>query len=106
MDLIHLDPLLHLFFLTNHYNSLQLNPRDVYKAEIYVLIYDLYNLGMIIDVCLQLLIDELNQLWSVEEFTYDISRKQESIAFQEIIMVVNCLRKKICQYFAILDDHF
>jgi hypothetical protein len=78
----------------------------VYKAEIYVLIYDLYNLGMIIDVCFQLLIDELNQLWSVEEFTYDISRKQESIAFQEIIMVVNGLRKKICQYFAILDDHF
>jgi hypothetical protein len=78
----------------------------MYKAEIYVLIYDLYNLGMIIDVCFQLLIDELNQLWSVEEFTYDISRKQESIAFQEIIMVVNCLRMKIYQYFSILDDHY
>jgi hypothetical protein len=79
------------FFFTNHYNSLQLNPRDVYKVGIHVLIYDLYNLGMIIDVCLQLLIDEINQLWSFEEFTYDISRKQESIAFQEIIMVVNYL---------------
>jgi hypothetical protein len=63
----------------------------VYKVGIHVLIYDLYNLGMIIDVCLQLLIDEINQLWSFEEFTYDISRKQESIAFQEIIMVVNYL---------------
>jgi hypothetical protein len=92
MNLIHLDLLLHpFFFFTNHYNSLQLNPRDVYKVGIHVLIYDLYNLGMIIDVCLQLLIDEINQLWSFEEFTYDISRKQESIAFQEIIMVVNYL---------------
>lgn len=63
----------------------------MYKVGIHVLIYDLYNLGMIIDVCLQLLIDEINQLWSFEEFTYDISRKQESIAFQEIIMVVNYL---------------
>jgi hypothetical protein len=35
--------------------------------------------GRNIDVCLQLLIDELVQLWSSKALTYDISRKQNSL---------------------------
>ena len=53
----------------------------MYKARIHVIIYDLYNLSIIIDVYLQLLINELNQLHSDEEFTYDISRSLHLIIY-------------------------
>jgi hypothetical protein len=35
------------------------------------------SLGLNIDVCLQLLIDELKQLWSFRTLIYDVSRKQD-----------------------------
>jgi hypothetical protein len=40
-----------------------------------MVIPDPNSLSQNIDVCIQLLIDELKQLWSSRPLTYDISRK-------------------------------
>ena len=49
------------------------------EAEIQVLIYGIpgpYNLGKNKNVCLLLLIDELNKLWLVRALTYDFYRNR------------------------------
>jgi hypothetical protein len=53
------------------------------------IIIDPYSLGNNIDVCLQPLIDKLNQLLSFEVLTYDVLRKQNFQMKTTLIWTIN-----------------